>query len=517
MDNKEVLKFFMERGLLVDNEVLNLFSEESNVDSVKLIIEKIQNRTQKKIITKELFLKNKDEVSRVFTTLPQKHQKNLENLKVKLGLSIEISKEFSLAPEKKAEEKGGNVKVVSVNCSMGKKFNVEDFVSHFRNRFSEMRGFLYAHPALENLVSINKIGVSRGAYSIVGIIYDKRVTKNKNMILEVEDLTGRIKVLINKDREELFKKAEELALDSVVGFKCSGNKDMLFTNEIVFPDTSLVDRKNSSVDESVAFIGDVHFGSKKFMKENFMKFIDYLNCKIPNTPEARKIKYLVIIGDLITGVGNYPNQERDLEIVDLEDQYTGVAELLGKIRKDIKIIIAPGNHEGVRLMEPQPLYEEKYAWALHDMENVILTENPCLVNVGGTVDFSGFNVLLYHGFSYPYYANQVPRLMQMKAMNAPEKIMQYLLKHRHLAPTQGSVQYFPCNRDSHVIRDVPDIFVSGHTHKSAIVYHNNILVVSVATWEELTPYQEKFGNIPDHCKVPIFNLKTRAVKILDFE
>jgi hypothetical protein len=33
----------------------------------------------------------------------------------------------------------------------------------------------------------------------------------------------------------------------------------------------------------------------------------------------------------------------------------------------------------------------------------------------------------------------------------------------------------------------------------------------------MTPYQEKFGNMPDHCKVPMFNLKTRKIKILDFE
>jgi len=33
----------------------------------------------------------------------------------------------------------------------------------------------------------------------------------------------------------------------------------------------------------------------------------------------------------------------------------------------------------------------------------------------------------------------------------------------------------------------------------------------------MTPYQEKFGNLPDHCKIPMINLKTRAVKILDFE
>ena len=107
--------------------------------------------------------------------------------------------------------------------------------------------------------------------------------------------------------------------------------------------------------------------------------------------------------------------------------------------------------------------------------------------------------------------------MKEKAVNHPEKIMEYLLKFRHLAPTHGSVQYFPCDRDNHVIRQVPDIFVSGHLHKSGVVYYNNILLVSTSTWESLTPYQEKFGNVPDHCKVPMMNLKTRAVKILDFE
>ena len=68
-----------------------------------------------------------------------------------------------------------------------------------------------------------------------------------------------------------------------------------------------------------------------------------------------------------------------------------------------------------------------------------------------------------------------------------------------------------------LIRNVPDIFVSGHTHKCAVTYYNNILVISVSCWEAMTPYQEKFGNKPDHCKVPMLNLKTRAVKLLDFE
>ena len=243
-----------------------------------------------------------------------------------------------------------------------------------------------------------------------------------------------------------------------------------------------------------------------------------MNGKIPNTPEADKIKYLIIAGDLITGVGNYPDQENDLKIIDIEEQFIGVAELLSKIRKDIKIIISPGNHEGVRLMEPQPSYDEKYAWPLYDMENVFLTGNPAEVIIGAKNNFSGFNLLVYHGFSYPYYANNVSRLMKLKAMNSPGEIMKYLLKHRHLAPTHASAQYFPSeDRDYHLIETVPDIFVSAHPHKSTVSYYNNILLVSTSCWEAMTPYQEKFGNEPDHCKVPMINLKTRAVKILDFE
>ena len=33
---------------------------------------------------------------------------------------------------------------------------------------------------------------------------------------------------------------------------------------------------------------------------------------------------------------------------------------------------------------------------------------------------------------------------------------------------------------------------------------------------EKTKYQEKTGNNPDPCKVPIINLKTREIKIMKF-
>ena len=522
MDSKEILKFCLEQGLLVDKDVLGLFSDSNDLASVKLIIERIKNQTQQKIITKELFSKNREKVTQVFSSLPEEQQKSLESLKIKLGLSIEISKEVvSSAPlqEKKLPigSYGSGVKIISVSPTQNPKTTVENFVKHFRNRYNDLKNMLQERPELRNLVSINKIYGDRQGVSIIGMVFDKRVTKNKNIILDVEDLTGRIKVLINYNKKELYEKAEEISLDTVIGFTGSGNNEILFANSLVFPDTLLAERKTSPVEEYAAFISDMQFGSKKFFIKNFERFIDYLNGKVPNTPEALKIKYLFIGGDLIAGVGNYPGQEKDLEIVDLEEQNMRIAEHLKKIRKDIQIIIGPGNHEGVRLMEPQPIFDEKYAWPLYEMENVILTENPSIVNIGAKENFSGFNILYYHGFSYRFYANTVPRLLKSRAMNTPEEIIKYLLKNRHLAPTHNSVQSFPHEKDTHLIRSSPDIVFSGHIHKSAVSYYNNILIVCGSSWEAKTPYQEKFGNVQDFCKVPLFNLKTRAIKILDFE
>lgn len=518
MDTKEILSFCLKKGLLVDKEFLNLISVESDTESVKLILERLTEYTQTKIITKNILETNKEEVNRFFSTLSSENQQRLENLKIKLGLSIEISKESPiLSKKKKFLNEEGNVRVLSKPLFTSKKIEVKDFVTYFRNRFTEMKTILQEHSKLNNLVSINRLGANSQGVSIIGIVSDKIITKNKNILLEVEDLTGKIKVLINQNKEELYKQAEDIVLDSTLGFNGSGNKDVLFVNEIIFPESILPERKYSPVEEYALFLGDLHYGSKNFLKDNFLKFIDYLNGKVPNTPEVSKIKYLFFTGDLITGVGNYPNQEPDLNVVDLEDQFTGLADLLDKIRKDIKIIISPGNHDCVRLMEPQPPINEKYAWKLYTLKNVIFTENPAVVNIGAREGFGGFNVLTYHGFSFPYYANNVPKLMIKKSMNTPEKIMEFLLKHRHLAPSHMSIQYFPHEFDAHIIREVPDIFVGGHSHKSAVTYYNNILVISGSSWESMTPYQEKFGNEPDHCKIPMLNLKTRVIKMLDFE
>ena len=524
MESQEILKYCLRKGFLLDEEILKLFNESLDFETSKIVIERINQYTKRKIITKSVLNENKDKLSKIFSDIPFNNKNLMETLKIKLGLSIEISKEVGVISEREVKSSPSqmssfseDVKIISMIPSISKKIEVKDFVTHFRNRFVELRKILQENSQLSNLVSINKIFGDKQGISLIGMVKSKRTTSNGNIIFEIEDLTGTIRILVNKNKPELFEKAELITLDSVMGFKGSGNKEIVYINDIIFPETILFERKKSPEEEYILFTGDVHIGSKLFLEENFLKFIDYLNGKVPDTPEVSKIKYLFIVGDLVAGVGVYPGQEKELTILDVEEQYQKAAELLKKIRSDIKIILSPGNHDALRIMEPQPLLDEKYAWPIYELKNIILTGNPALINLGSKKDFSGFNVLTYHGFSYHYYANNISYLAKEKATRKPEMIMAYLLKNRHLAPTHASSLYFPSEEDSLLIKEIPDIFLSGHTHKSGVQYYNGVLIISSSSWESKTAYEEKMGNEPDFCKVPMFNTKTRAIKILDFE
>ena len=317
MDSKEILKWCIGKGILLDSETLNLLNESGDIESAKIILESIKNYTQTRIITKRLFQIHKGKTEEFFLTLPKENQKKLEKFKIKLGLEIEISKEVSienssLQKVQLVNELGkmvleeSSVKVLSETPSFKKKVVVGDFVKHFRNRFMKLRNILQERAELDQLVSINKLPSSRKKVSIIGMISNKRITKNNNILLDLEDFTGRTRVLISGNKEEVFENAENLALDSVVGFNGFGDREIIFVNEIILPESFLSERKKSSVDENVLFIGDLHYGSKYFFEKDFLKFIDFLSEENVSNEDSRKVKYLFIGGDLVAGVGAYP-------------------------------------------------------------------------------------------------------------------------------------------------------------------------------------------------------------------
>ena len=78
MNTQEILKFCLERGFLLDKEVLNLFDETNDVEAVKLIVERIKDSTNQRIITKNLFNQNKEKVVQILSMLPKENQQHLE-------------------------------------------------------------------------------------------------------------------------------------------------------------------------------------------------------------------------------------------------------------------------------------------------------------------------------------------------------------------------------------------------------------------------------------------------------
>jgi len=406
--------------------------------------------------------------------------------------------------------------------SFMKKRSVEDFVTYFRNRFNFLSEMLKGRSELQNSISIRRfLGKQDNEVSFISIVVDKRVSKNGNILVEVEDLTGIVTIIINKNKIELFQKAKDIVVDEVIGVKgaCSGN--FVFCNEIFFPDIPISNEFKKCEDEVyAAFISDIHVGSKMFLPDPFKRFIRWINGDLgdrESTELASKVKYLFINGDLIDGVGIYPEQDYELEIKDVNKQYEECARYLGEIRKDIKMIACGGNHDALRLSEPQPKLDKTYAKDLYEIKNLQIVTNPSFINIHKKNGFPGFNVLMYHGYSYDYYIANVESIRFNGGYDRADLVMKFLLQKRHLAPSHSSTLYIPDIKEDHlIIKEVPDFFVSGHLHKMSVGNYRNITTLCSSCWQGKTIFQEKVGHHPEPGRVPLINLRTREVKVMKF-
>ena len=146
-----------------------------------------------------------------------------------------------------------------------------------------------------------------------------------------------------------------------------------------------------------------------------------------------------------------------------------------------------------------------------------MVSNPSMVNINSSSNFAGFDVLMYHGYSFDYFVAQVDSLRNQGGYNRADLIMKFLLKRRHLAPSHSSTLYIPDSKsDPLVIEKIPDFFLSGHIHKSVTTNYRNTTLICGSCWQSKSTFQEKMGHMPEPCKIPIINLKTRKISILDF-
>jgi len=522
---ENILKLFIEKGFLLDKDILDFLSELKDEDVANEILNKIALISHEKLITKTLVDNNLEKIKPVLVDLDSEKKKIVEKFFVNISVSVEVKKEIELGGVNEnnsfEEEIKSPVKVLSSPIFAPKKLEVKDFVKNFRNRYNFLKEVLQQRTELEGLISIDKIMGNNRNFSIIGIVTDKRVTKNKNLLLEVEDLTGKARLLITQNKEETYEKSKEILLDDVIGFKVSGSRDFLFVNDLFYPDSFLREKHSSEEGVYALFISDMHLGAKHFLEGNFIRFIDWLAGKGADEKQKeilKKIKYLFVVGDSIDGVGIYPGQEKDLEIKDISKQYEKLAEFYRKIPKHISIIQCAGQHDAVRVAEPQPPIGEDFAKPLTEIENLYLVSNPSLVEIEGREDKKGVTVLMYHAAGLHYVINEIEELRLSNAHGTPAKAVKHVLLRRHLRGTHGSSIYIPSIvEDPLLIKEVPDVITTGDLHRLDVDKYNGTLIICNSCWQTQTAFEEKVGNQPDYCKVPVLNLKTKEIKILDFE
>ncbi len=383
---------------------------------------------------------------------------------------------------------------------------VPEFLQYYNDRYDAMKKLLMNRMEMQSATTINRLERRNEGdeATTIGLVNDKYSTNSGKWIVEIEDNTESFKVLVDE------REGERIVPDEVIGVIGSMGGDIIYADSIVRPDMPIPSGiKTTEDDVEAAYISDLHLGSKDTSHKAFDRFAKWLNSKA-----AEKVGYLVIPGDVVEGVGTYPGQEHDLEVTDIYKQYRLFEEWVERIPEHIQIVVSPGNHDITRLAEPQPSLPEKALPTIKDYNNVHLVQNPQTVRLHG-IEGKGIVNLLYHGTSFDGHVDQIKDLRE-KAYEEPHHVMIDLLKRRHLAPTFGTNSVSPEEKDHLVIREEPDVFVTGHFHSHSNENYKGTNVINASSFQKQTDFQRRVGHEPDPGKVTVVNYKTRNTRVKKF-
>ncbi len=551
---KAIIQIFSEHGTFVQPETLDYILSKENpkeftayltkeLKEYPLVltleqVKKIEETSENNEISNpsDFFIKNKEIQSKILFDLynPElKPKKNIieedkqiltdqENFKLnnKIVLKNDIKSknfEFNKIDRWSAFSKNFDSDIKIIKDVTGKSTcegTTQDFIKLFTDRFENLRKILKnQRREIANIIPINKINkIGIKNIQIIGIIKEVRNTQNGHKLIEIEDDSGSTVAIALKNNHEVFQIAREIVLDEIVGItgQLSKNGDLLVIQNIIYPDISIQNSRHKS-EESIcaAFLSDIHIGSREFLEKQWQSFIKWINGQIGNSRQrdvAGRIKYIVIPGDVVDGIGIYPNQEKELSITNLYKQYEVLAEYISKIPDYISVIIQPGNHDAVRPAEPQPTFEKEIQ-NLFSGNDITFVGNPCYFSIHGV------EVLSYHGQSLLDFATNI----QYLKYNDPVEIMKLMLKKHHLAPSYGGyTPLAPEHIDYMIIDKIPDIFVTGHVHLADVGEYRGVKLINASSWQSQTSYQKMLNFIPDPAKIPIINLKTSNVTMMDF-
>ena len=485
-----MLKTLAEEGVRVALDAEELLKQcENNEDIIKRLV-----LLKKALVTKEdveiLIDETKKEQIELVNKIPE----------------IEVKRSSGYRPL--AAEYSADIKISHTRDVTGKSRTtgeVDDFISYFRSRYEKLSKMLHG-PSKYTYMELNEVKkhVNQTVKTIV-LVSNIRQTKKGNILLEVEDMTGSFKIVISPTRgkEKLFEKAGTVLLDDVIAIIGKVLDPYIIADEIEWPDLPITrEKKTSENDLASIYISDIHFGSRYFLDSYFELFTEWLNGRGEQKTLAGKVKYVIIAGDVIDGIGIYPNQEKELVIKDMTKQYAMFDDFVSRLPDHIEVIVAPGNHDAVRRGEPMPNIGKDLITS-----DVTSVGNPC------TVSIEGLKHLIYHGTSIDSLIATLPNM----SYNHPEKVMVEYLKRRHLSTIYGGNLIIPEKIDYLAIEEEPDVLHCGHVHKNGYTLYRGTVVINSGTFQDRTEFQVKQGHVPTPALVPIYEMKYGKLTTLDFK
>jgi DNA polymerase II small subunit len=386
--------------------------------------------------------------------------------------------------------------------------SISDFNKYCQTRFEGLRRILHnQRREVMGATEIANVWKHQGQIKFVGLIYEVHETKNGHKIIQLEDESDSISVLINNTSPLINMTFVPDEVICVIGKM--GKSDLVYVEDIIRPDVPIARKQNrSEVPVNCIFMSDIHIGSNTFLHDAWDRFVKWLNGNYMingTNGQLDRLKYIVVAGDVVDGIGIYPNQESELEIKDIYAQYENLAAKFQDIPEHIQIIIQPGNHDAVRPAEPQPTFPQEITQLFSD--NVTFIGNPSYFTLNGV------EILAYHGRSMDDFVMQIPKI----TYNQPIEIMKEMLSRRHLAPVYGNKTPIAFeHQDYLLIENIPDIFVTGHIHKTALENYRDITLINASAWQSQTQYQKMMNFNPDPGKIIMADLQTRKVNILNF-
>ena len=389
--------------------------------------------------------------------------------------------------------------------------SADGYIDYFNSRLSQLESIIKRRIDLRDVISLSqavKLPLNT-KFKTIGIVTSKRA-RNNRLFLDLEDKDTFTTVMVSGN--EILKKGLEVLEDQVICVEgLRYREDLIIANELIWPDVPMHELGRSNENVSVVFIGDVHIGSKYFRKDLFEKFLRWMNQELGPNPSrnlASQVKYLVIAGDLVDGIGIYPEQIDELTIYNQKEQYEEAARLLENIPEHVEIIIIPGNHDAVRKSLPQPAVPEKYAERLYSNPRIHMAPNPIYLTLNGV------KIFVAHGTALTDILGSTPG----HDFHNPITAVELLVKCRHIAPTYGSsTPIAPENVDRLVITEIPDVVLMGHIHIHESKRYKGISLISSGSFQDQTPFQKRMKLEPTPGVISVFNLKTHNEIPLDLE